>query len=80
VPDRPRAQHVAGKGILTLPLYCKILDQLPKLRTLLLFNWGEPLLHPQIEEIIAIAQPARDRPCTRTRTSRSRRTTPSSSG
>ena len=45
----------AGKGILTLPLYTKILDQLPKLRTLLLFNWGEPLLHPQIEEIIAIA-------------------------
>src|SRR6266850_2163795 len=45
----------AGKGILTLSLYCKILDQLPKLRTLLLFNWGEPLLHPQIEEIIAIA-------------------------
>ncbi len=45
----------AGKGILTLPLYTKILDQLPKLRTLMLFNWGEPLLHPQIEEIIAIA-------------------------
>jgi radical SAM protein with 4Fe4S-binding SPASM domain len=45
----------AGKGILTLALYCKILDQLPKLRTLLLFNWGEPLLHPQIDEIIAIA-------------------------
>jgi SAM-dependent methyltransferase/organic radical activating enzyme len=45
----------AGKGILSLSLYSKILDQLPKLRTLLLFNWGEPLLHPQIEEIIAIA-------------------------
>ncbi len=45
----------AGKGILSLTLYCKILDQLPKLRTLLLSNWGEPLLHPQIEEIIGIA-------------------------
>jgi MoaA/NifB/PqqE/SkfB family radical SAM enzyme len=45
----------AGKGILSLQLYVKILDQLPKLRTLYLFNWGEPLLHPQIDEIIAIA-------------------------
>jgi MoaA/NifB/PqqE/SkfB family radical SAM enzyme len=45
----------AGKGILSLDLYVKILDQLPKLRTLLLFNWGEPLLHPQIDEIIGIA-------------------------
>jgi hypothetical protein len=47
---RPRA-----RGSSRSPLYSKILDQLPKLRTLLLFNWGEPLLHPQIEEIIAIA-------------------------
>src|SRR5262245_35074833 len=45
----------AGRGILSLALYCKILDQLPKLRTLLLFNWGEPLMHPQIDELIAIA-------------------------
>jgi MoaA/NifB/PqqE/SkfB family radical SAM enzyme len=45
----------AGKGILSLSLYCKILDQLPKLRTLRLFNWGEPLIHPQIDEMIAIA-------------------------
>jgi MoaA/NifB/PqqE/SkfB family radical SAM enzyme len=45
----------AGKGVLTLSLYCRILDQLPRLRTLQLFNWGEPLLHPQIEEIIGIA-------------------------
>ena len=45
----------AGNGILSLSLYSRILNQLPKLRTLLLFNWGEPLLHPQIEEIIAIA-------------------------
>jgi len=45
----------AGKGILSLALYCKILDQLPKLRTLRLFNWGEPLLHPQIDQLIVIA-------------------------
>jgi MoaA/NifB/PqqE/SkfB family radical SAM enzyme len=51
-----RGHHTsAGNGILSLALYCKILDQLPKLRTLSLFNWGEPLLHPQIDEIIAIA-------------------------
>lgn len=44
-----------GNGILSLTLYCKILDQLPRLRTLQLWNWGEPLIHPQIDEIIAIA-------------------------
>ena len=54
-------QHVGGKGILSLALYCKILDQLPRLRTLRLWNWGEPLIHPQIDEIIAIAAPPRDR-------------------
>ena len=45
----------SGKGILSLALYCKILDQLPRLRTLRLYNWGEPLIHPQIDEMIAIA-------------------------
>jgi MoaA/NifB/PqqE/SkfB family radical SAM enzyme len=45
----------AGNGILSLALYCRILDQLPRLRQLMLFNWGEPLLHPQIDEMIAIA-------------------------
>src|SRR5262245_27051581 len=44
-----------GKGMLSLALYCKILDQLPKLHTVRLFNWGEPLLHPQIDEMISIA-------------------------
>ena len=48
-------QTSSGKGILSLALYCKILDQLPRLRTLRLLNWGEPLIHPQIDEIIAIA-------------------------
>jgi radical SAM protein with 4Fe4S-binding SPASM domain len=48
-------QTSSGKGILTLPLLCKILDQLPQLRTLRLWNWGEPLNHPQIDEIISIA-------------------------
>jgi len=51
-----RGHHTsAGKGVLSLELYCKILDQLPKLRILSLSNWGEPLLHPQIDQLIAIA-------------------------
>ena len=45
----------AGNGILSLWLYCRILDQLPKLRTVILSGWGEPLLHPQIDEIVAMA-------------------------
>src|SRR5262249_39113137 len=44
-----------GKGILSVALYSEILDQLPRVRTVRLYNWGEPLIHPQIDQLIAIA-------------------------
>jgi radical SAM protein with 4Fe4S-binding SPASM domain len=33
----------------------RLLDQMPQLRKLRLFNWGEPLLHPDIHRIVAAA-------------------------
>lgn len=54
MPNEPRA-----KGFMTLELFQEILQKIKKESPVVnpeiwLFNWGEPLLHPQIREIIEI--------------------------
>jgi MoaA/NifB/PqqE/SkfB family radical SAM enzyme len=48
------------KGFMPMNLFQKIIDKIalfqnPKSTNLYLYNWGEPLLHPNIEEILNIA-------------------------
>ncbi len=40
------------KGKMSLETFKMVLDKIPSLRVLVLFNWGEPLLHPNIFEMI----------------------------
>ncbi len=40
------------KGKMSLDTYKSILDKIPSLKVIILFNWGEPLLHHEIFNII----------------------------
>lgn len=40
------------KGKMSVETFKTILDKIPSLRVLVLFNWGEPLLHPEIFQMI----------------------------
>ena len=59
-PSCPRGNyHIhPPKGIMSLNKYEKvvekILEESPNVSAISLFNWGEPLLHPQLQDIITI--------------------------
>lgn len=44
------------KGFMDFNLFKKIVNENPKLEFGLFFNWGEPLLHPQIHDILGYAK------------------------
>lgn len=44
------------RGFMTLEIFRAVLERFPKLRAVGLFNWGEPLLHPQILAFIRLAK------------------------
>jgi len=44
------------KGFINFNLFKKILDENPKVEFGLFFNWGEPLLHPKILEMLTYAK------------------------
>lgn len=44
------------KGMIDFALFKKIIDDNPQLEFILLFQWGEPLLHPKICEMIKYAK------------------------
>ncbi len=46
------------EGFIDWTLYKKIIDETPRLEHLVLHNWGEPLLHPKIFEMIDYASRA----------------------
>lgn len=43
------------RGMLDFELYKRIIDENPQLDRVVLMNWGEPLLHPHLVEMIAYA-------------------------
>jgi len=54
----PSGQHRFDTvGKMDMRLYRRVLDELgPALRELHLYNWGEPLLHPDLAEMVAYAR------------------------
>jgi len=48
-------EMVRAREMLDFELYKKIIDENPQLDRLVLMNWGEPLLHPRIIEMISYA-------------------------
>jgi MoaA/NifB/PqqE/SkfB family radical SAM enzyme len=46
---------VRKKTELPFELFAELLDRTPSIRTLLPFQWGEPLLHPRIFEMLRLA-------------------------
>jgi len=61
-PLCPTGQGVLGRGKGKMPfdLYKKIIDQVyKKILFINLFNWGEPLLHPEIHKFIRYANEKR---------------------
>ncbi len=45
-----------AKGLITWELFQQIIDNNPEVKRVYLTNWGEPLLHPQIGEMINYAR------------------------
>ena len=54
-----RKHHSLEEGrkreMLDLELYKKIINENPQLDRVVLMNWGEPLLHPHLVEMISYA-------------------------
>lgn len=44
-----------SKGLMPWPLFQDIIDRNPQVKRIYLTNWGEPLLHPQLEAMVAYA-------------------------
>ncbi len=54
-PLCPSDRQKYPKSRMDIRLFETILEQLPDLRVLLLFNWGEPLLHNELTQMIQLA-------------------------
>jgi putative YphP/YqiW family bacilliredoxin len=54
----PREKHTRKKGIMSMELYCNIIDQIVQMgaNKITLTNFGEPFIDPTLEEKILIAK------------------------